>query len=274
MTNLEFDEFEMSAAYYEQFGVLTRPAWPQAIASHEYQCDHLRWYDTVQRMMFTAVHAGITSTKFRVGALNKATEPMLRLRSVYFKKFYFDIGLLPISSIKSFTALSANNVVKLNWEMIGGSNVKSVVVEKSTDARAFSSLESISVNYSEMVQKFTTEDPGASAAALYYRLKLTDISGKVSYSNVLLVKGRMTTNSSFKVYPNIVSSTATINMDSDIRQEASLRIMDISEGHRGAESMQLYAGAIICSLMTWKGLMVVSTLWYLTYRETGIRNNL
>jgi len=127
--------------------------------------------------------------------------------------------------------------------MVGGSNVKSVVVEKSTDARSFSTMESISVNYSEMVQKFTTEDAGASAASLYYRLRLTDIYGKVSYSNVLVVKGSVATNSSFKVFPNIVSSTATINMVSNIRQEASLRIMDISGRTIRQSQMQLYAGA-------------------------------
>jgi hypothetical protein len=103
-------------------------------------------------------------------------------------------------------------------------------------------MESISVNYSEMAQKFGTEDPYGSASTSYYRLRITDISGKSSYSNVLIVKGKMTNGSGFKVYPNIVASAATINMVSDIRQEASLRIVDISGRTVRQSQVQLHAG--------------------------------
>jgi hypothetical protein len=193
--------------------------------------------------MFSAVHANVTSVKFRCGADNKSATSMLRLRSIYFKKFYFNSGLLPVSSVKSFNGVYNNSVVQLSWELVGGSNIKSVVVEKSNDARSFSAMENITVNYSEMAQKQKSEDPFAASQSNYYRLRLTDIEGKTSYSNVLVVKGKSVNSSEFKVYPNIVQSSTTINMVSAARQEATLKIIDISGRTVKQSQLQLLAGS-------------------------------
>ena len=54
--------------------------------------------------------------------------------------------------VKSFSSVSANNAEQLSWELVGGSNVKSVSVEKSTDARSFTAIDNLNVTYSEMAQ--------------------------------------------------------------------------------------------------------------------------
>jgi hypothetical protein len=243
----EFDEFEMSPSYYEQYDLLGNDlvlshsgSWAEAMNTNAITYDGI---DTIQKnVMFTAVHSNISSTKFRVGALNNSINPMQRLRSVYFKKFYFNTGLLPAPSVKTFNGVSANGVVQLNWELAGGSNIKSITVEKSSDARSFTSIESLTVSYSEMAQKQHCEDPFATASVNYYRLRITDIEGRTAYSNVLVVKGKSGNNTGFKVYPNLVQSSTTINMVSGIRQEASIRIMDISGRTVKQDQVQLYAG--------------------------------
>ncbi len=242
----EFDQFEMSPSYYEQYDLLGNDlvlshtgSWAEAMNTNAITYDGI---DTVQKnVMFTAVHANISSTKFRVGAMNNSINAMQRLRSVYFKKFYFNTGLLPAPTVKSFSGVSANNLVQLSWELVGGSKVKTVIVEKSSDARNFSSLETINVSYSEMAQKYHSEDPSANAT-IYYRLRLTDIEGKSSYSNVLVMKTMTSGNAGFKVYPNIVQSATTINMVSASRQEGSLTIVDISGRTIKQSRIQLNAG--------------------------------
>ncbi len=244
----EFDQFEMSPAYYEQYDLLGNDlvlshnaGWAEAMNTNGITYDGI---DTVQKnVMFTAVHANVTTVRFRVGGYNKSVNGMQRLRSVYFKKFYFETGLLPAASYKSFNAVSANNVVQISWELVGGSNIKSVTVEKSTDARSFTSIDHLSVSYSEMAQKQGTQDPNAAASATYYRLRLTDLTGRTSYSNVLVVKGKSANNNgSFKVYPNVVQSSTTINMVSASRQEASLKIIDLSGRTVKQSQVQLLAG--------------------------------
>lgn len=242
----EFDQFEMSPAYYEQYDLLGNDLvlshtgnWAEAMNTNGITYNGI---DTIQKnVMFTAVHGNVTTVRFRVGALNKSTSGMKRLRSIYFKKFYFNSGLLPAPTVKSFNAVSGNNIVQLNWELAGGSMIKSVIVEKSNDARSFTTMNSFSVAYSEMSQKQSSDDPFASATN-YYRLRLTDLQGRVSYSNVLMVKSHVTGNTGFKVYPNIVQSATTVNMVSDSRQEASLKIVDMSGRTVKQVQVQLNAG--------------------------------
>ena len=78
-----------------------------------------------------------------------------------------------------------------------------------------------------MGQKQYFEDLNASGTAIYYRLRLTDMEGRSSYSNVLVVKLKGSNVTGFKVYPNIVQSSTTINIVSTIRQEASISIVDL-----------------------------------------------
>jgi hypothetical protein len=243
----EFDEFEMTPSYYEQYDLLGNDlvlshtaGWAEAMNTNAITYDGI---DTVQKnVMFTAVHGNVSTVRFRVGAIDNSSSGMQRLRSVYFKKFYFNTGLLPAPMVKSFNGVSVNNVVQISWELVGGSNVKSVVVEKSSDTRSFTAIDNLNVNYSEMAQKQSTEDPYASAAATYYRLRLTDIQGRVSYSNVLMVKGKSGGNTGFKVYPNLVQSSTTINMVSEVRQEASIRIIDFNGRTVKQSQVQLSAG--------------------------------
>ena len=229
----EFDEFEVSPAYYEQYDLLGTDLalghignWAEALNTNAITYDGI---DTVQKnVMFTAVHAGIATTKFRVGADNKSVNSMQRLRSVYFKKFYFSTGLLAAPTVKSFNSVTEQSLVRLNWELAGGSMLRNVTVEKSSDARNFSAISTTTVTYSEMGQKQYFEDLNASGTAIYYRLRLTDMEGRSSYSNVLVVKLKGSNATGFKVYPNIVQSSTTINMVSASRQEASISIVDLS----------------------------------------------
>ncbi len=244
----EFDQFEMSPSYYEQFDLLGNDLllshtgnWAEAMNTNGITYDGI---DTVQKnVMFTAVHGSVSTVKFRVGAWNKSVNPMKRLRSIYFKKFYFNTGLLAAPSIKSFSGIADQNQVHLNWELPGGSNVKKIVVEKSTDGRNFTAINNQVVSYSEMAQKQSFNDPSVNATALYYRLRLTDLEGRPGYSNVLVVKMKSSTTNGFKVYPNIVQSNTTVNMISSVRQEASLTIVDISGRTINQKQINLQPGS-------------------------------
>ena len=230
---LEFDEFEMTPSFYEQYDLLGNDLiishnanWVESMNTNAITYDGI---DTVQKnVMFSAIHGSVTSVKFRVGAHNKSATAMQRLRSVYFKKFYFNTGLLAAPSVKFFNSVTEQNLVRLNWELAGGSKVKNIVVEKSTDARNFSAVSSTTVSYSEMSQKLYYEDLNVDGTASYYRLRLTDMEGRSSYSNVLVVKLKSANTTGFKVYPNIVQSSTTINMVSASRQQASITIVDLS----------------------------------------------
>jgi Secretion system C-terminal sorting domain len=229
----EFDEFETSPSFYTQYDLLGNDliinnsgGWVESRNTNGITYNGI---DTIQRnVMFSAIHANVTSVRFRVGAENRSVDPMKRLRSVYFKKFYFNTGLLAAPGLKSFNAVTQNNQVQLGWELVAGSNIRSIVIERSSDARIFTSISNKSVDYSEMARNQVYQDAYSPNVATYYRLKLTDTEGKITYSNVLVVKGKTSSGNGFKVYPNIVQSNTTINLFSETREQASLTIVDIS----------------------------------------------
>jgi Secretion system C-terminal sorting domain len=243
----EFDEFEITTTFIEQYALIgsslnvnRSSGWISATNNTAITYNGI---DTIQRdVMFSAIHSNVSSVNFRVGADNKSKNSMQRLRSVYFKKFAFMSGLLPASSLKSFTANSQSNAVQLNWELIGGSNTRSIIIERSNDARQFSAIADRNIIYSEMAQKQIYQDQSASGTSIYYRLRLTDMEGKTSYSNVLMIKGKVNATKGFKVYPNIVQSSATISVASETKQQASMSIVDLSGRMIRQNSLQMQPG--------------------------------
>ena len=144
--------------------------------------------------------------------------------------------------------------------MIAGSNIQSITIEKSSDARTFRPIADKSVSYSELAQKQTYQDLSAPGASSYYRLRLTDLEGKTSYSNVLLVKGKSSAGTGFKVYPNIVQSSATISMVSQTKQLASLTIVDFSGRIIRQNAIQVQSGSNSIQI---NGLEKLSTGMYI-----------
>ena len=88
----EYDEFKTSLVYillYDFIGsslnIKINSGW---VSAENKTARDYPGVDTVQHdVMFTMVHAAVTSVTFRVGADNKTGSSANRLRSVYFKKF-------------------------------------------------------------------------------------------------------------------------------------------------------------------------------------------
>jgi serine-aspartate repeat-containing protein C/D/E len=89
-------------------------------------------------------------------------------------------NVLPIQLV-SFTAQPQSNNVQLNWVVATETNVATYQVLYSSNGTSFSSITSQpatgSRNYSQL---HTTPQPGLN----YYRLKVIDIDGSVSYSEI------------------------------------------------------------------------------------------
>ena len=96
---------------------------------------------------------------------------------------------LPVNLL-SFTASNVNNeYAKLNWQTASGSSAASFDIEKSLDGISFSKIGSMSaVINSTTDQSYSFNDVNPSSGINNYRLKLTDINGKITYSSIDPVK--------------------------------------------------------------------------------------
>lgn len=127
-----------------------------------------------------------------------------------FSGFFVSTANFTLSvNLSNFEASPQRNSVVLQWHSYSESAVKEYVVERSWNVRSFYDIGSISKSSMNGYKDYDFTDTKPLNGDNYYRLKIVDMNGKVSYSNILLVKTTRV-NLSLLVYPNPVMSTATL----------------------------------------------------------------
>ena len=94
----------------------------------------------------------------------------------------FGASPLPVRSIAVTATALANKQVAVKWITVGESNVANYKVERSSNGTSFTTLATASPSTSHNYSFVDATIP--SGAGVYYRIKATDNTGAVSYSNV------------------------------------------------------------------------------------------
>ena len=109
----------------------------------------------------------------------------------------FGASALPVKNISLTAAKLSGSQVSIKWSTIGESNISSYKIERSSNGNTFAALATVSPstahNYSYI--------DAAATGTNYYRIKVTDVTGAVSYSSVVKVAA---SNNRVSVYPNPV----------------------------------------------------------------------
>lgn len=165
---------------------------------------------------------------FRVGSDNQTNSTSTRYASLYFKKFTYQHFPLAISGLLSFDGSMDNNKVTLNWELAAEKYSK-VALEKSNTAANFTKVtEFITETGEGKSDKYKYTDADLSGNIVFYRLKATDETGKVEYSSILSFKLNSITKNELKIFPTVIQSSATINIDMAEKTNGLLLITDYS----------------------------------------------
>jgi hypothetical protein len=242
----ESDEFDMGPGGYVNYDMMgneiTVTQAGSLVTGNNIAAIDYPGVDTVARqVMFTVVNSNISTFYYRVGGTNNSNASRQRLRSVYFKKFWYNNALMSIGSLQNFAGVSREANVQLNWSLSAKSNVVSVNVERSSEGRNFTKIADLSVGNNDITVKQQYTDINISSVN-YYRLKLTYADGYVKYSNVLVFNNKINSVKTFKVYPNIIQSDANINIVADARQQATISIYDFSGRMMKHESIHVEQG--------------------------------
>jgi Secretion system C-terminal sorting domain len=180
-----------------------------------------------KQVMFTAVNTNISTARIRVGVDNKAGISATRLRSVYFKEFWYANGLLPSAGLLSFSGIQKVNGNELNWELAADCGFTGINIERSLDGKKFSPIDYKSISNTAQKLKQNYTDVFQTEGIVYYRLKLQNENGKYTYSDILIMKTKSNAVNGFKVYPNLVESGATITLSASKTENAELMIVDL-----------------------------------------------
>jgi large repetitive protein len=136
---------------------------------------------------------------------------------------------LPVEALSLSAGLSGT-IVTLNWKTLNESNTSYFEIERSTDNRSFAKtgnrVSAAGSSVSEKLYNQTDDLKDLQATSIvYYRIKLTDVDGKVSYSNVVAV--RLSKAVGIKVWPNPFVNAVQVQINSLVNTEIELRITDV-----------------------------------------------
>lgn len=142
--------------------------------------------------MFTVTNTNVSSFTLKLGTVKTNTSQSSRQYGIYMKGFiYPNLSTLPVS-LESFTATlnSVNSKSNLNWTTASEMNVSHFEVERSFDGQEYKQIALVfaagnsgsKINYS-----YPDNITNVTSSIIYYRLKMIDIDGKYSYSNVRIV---------------------------------------------------------------------------------------
>ncbi|MGH2552858.1 MAG: hypothetical protein ACRDEB_04035, partial [Chitinophagaceae bacterium] len=126
-----------------------------------------------------------------------------------------------------FTGLKlSNSTHKLDWKATCSGNSASFELQRSRDGINFANLTVISADYARCLQPFSYTDNTPLTGKNFYRLKVKDEFGKISYSNIILLLNSKAGFEIVSLQPNPVTNTAVLNVSSAKKQQLSLVITD------------------------------------------------
>lgn len=121
------------------------------------------------------------------------------------------LGIVPVK-ITSFTAKTTTHKTSLlNWTVAEDAGKIKYTIQRSNDGRSFEDVETMDAySNGSITNSYSYEDKTPKEGNNFYRIKITEITGKVTYSETALTKNDA--NFGFSVYPNPVTENFTISI--------------------------------------------------------------
>ena len=119
--------------------------------------------------------------------------------------------ILPVV-ITDYSVVAVNNLVNISWSTQQEMNSSYFAIERSADGSKWTKIGQLKgQGTSSIVTKYTFKDITPVNGVAHYRLKMIDLDGKFSYSDVKSIRADI--KASGKVYPNPASDIVNITLD-------------------------------------------------------------
>jgi len=130
--------------------------------------------------------------------------------------------VLPISLV-SFTGKQTTGGLNVSWKVSDDSNPDFFEVERSTEGISFRNIATVDATSST---SYSYTDASQTSANSFYRLKMTDLTGTVTYSNVISIQTNTAIAEGINVFPNIITGNSLYLETSTALNRASVIISD------------------------------------------------
>lgn len=163
---------------------------------------------------------------------------------------YCSGGTLPIS-IEFFRGYKNGSQHNLNWKVTCTNTPRATMtLERSADGRNFTGIYTITAEAARCLQPFDHVDASPLSGLNYYRLKMVDADGKVTYSTIIALLNKASGFDIIGVIPNPVpkAGNAILNVTSAQKGQLQIVVNDMAGRQLLQQSQQLVAGSNPISL--------------------------
>jgi hypothetical protein len=136
-------------------------------------------------------------------------------------------NVLPIK-LDYITGKKTNSGNALNWKVTCTSTNISMEIERASSARDFKSIFLIAATQTRCNQAFDFTDAQPLKGNNYYRLKMIDIDGRISYSPIVLLISANKGLELVGLYPSVVKNPTTLSVSSATATILQTNITDLS----------------------------------------------
>lgn len=133
-------------------------------------------------------------------------------------------GVLAIK-ITYFNASKGNGFNTLNWQAACSSAQAVFELERSVDGVNFININSITATQARCASPFSYNDITAPAGTVFYRIKIIDVDGKVSYSAIVKLGSQVKGIELSGITPNPVMNTAQVKVNTIQKDVVTLLVI-------------------------------------------------
>lgn len=155
---------------------------------------------------------------------------------------------LPIQLL-SFAGRLSNNTVQLNWHVDNGRDFEKFEIERSFDGRVYNRIQTLLFNNSINDYYLLDDISALQSKLIFYRLKMIDVDGKFTYSNLIVFRINPIENG-FTIYPNPARTEIFVSMTSDKRQTLQVKVLDVAGRIVSEEKREVQKGTNVFSVNT------------------------
>lgn len=139
----------------------------------------------------------------------------------------YNKGVLPVL-LKNFRGSLLNNAVNLSWSVLDGTQVSSIIIERSFNGNSYTTIGNItSKNTStEFTYTFTDNSLPSSATKIFYRLKLVEKNGQHQYSGIVAFSLTNSNNTGLHIMPNPAKDKIQLSFEADSSASADIAIVN------------------------------------------------
>jgi hypothetical protein len=149
---------------------------------------------------------------------------------------------VPIT-LEYFKGNRQGNVHNTEWKVTCTSTQVTFEIERSGDARTFASIHSLTATQARCLQAFNFTDASPLGGINYYRLKMIDVDGKVSYSGTISMLNKESKFDILSVVPTLVQTTAYVNIAATANSRMDIVITDLSGRQVQKQTISLVPGS-------------------------------